>query len=163
MKASGRSRTPSAEAFIALGSNEGDRLLNLGEAKRRLALLGALTSGPLLETEAVLAPGDRTPQARYLNTVVSLRTALDTHALHAALKRIERLMGRRETTRWGPRVIDLDLLVRGDEVIATPALTVPHPRLHERAFVLGPLAALAPELVVPTVGQTVRALARRLG
>lgn len=160
MRASARSRTrsPETRAYVALGTNEGDRLLNLAEARRRLSLLGALAEGPVLETRALLPPEDPTPQPDYLNTVVALDTRLDAFALHAALKRIERLMGRRTTTRWAPRVIDLDLLLFGDARIDTPQLTVPHPRMHQRDFVLRPLAALDPHAQHPGLGKPVRAL-----
>ncbi|MFT3710429.1 MAG: 2-amino-4-hydroxy-6-hydroxymethyldihydropteridine diphosphokinase [Archangium sp.] len=165
MKASARSRTRSSadtRAFIALGTNEGNRLLNLAEAKRRLSAFGALTSGPVLETKALLPKEDQTPQSNYLNTVVALDTPLDVSSLHLVLKRIEKLMGRRVTTRWAPRIIDLDLLLFGSEIIETKELTVPHPRMHERAFVLEPLTVLAPEAVHPGFGRTVRELRRTL-
>lgn len=147
-------------AFVALGTNLGDRLLNLGEARRRLARLGAHVAGPVLESDALLPPEDPTPQPRYLNSVDQLDTHLDALALFHALKRIEREMGRVVTTRWAPRLIDLDLVLFGEESLSTPELTVPHPRMHERRFVLEPLAALAPSALHPTLHVTAAELLR---
>lgn len=149
-------------AYVALGTNLGDRLSNLAEARRRLALLGAHVPGPVLETDALLPPEDPTPQPRYLNAVDQLDTRLPALELFHALKRIERQMGRGVSTRWAPRLIDLDLLLFGALVLETPELTVPHPGLHLRRFVLEPLAALAPDAVHPRLHQTVRALLRGL-
>jgi 2-amino-4-hydroxy-6-hydroxymethyldihydropteridine diphosphokinase len=149
-------------AFVALGTNLGDRLLNLAEARRRLSLLGTRVSGPVLEVPALLPAEDPTPQPDYLNTVDQLDTTRSALELFRALKAIEREMGRVVTTRWAPRVIDLDLVLFGDEQVWTEALTVPHPRMHERRFVLQPLAALAPDARHPALGVTVGALLRRL-
>ncbi|MFO0601462.1 MAG: 2-amino-4-hydroxy-6-hydroxymethyldihydropteridine diphosphokinase [Myxococcaceae bacterium] len=164
MRASASFRTPSSpvEAFVALGTNVGDRLLNLGEARRRLARLGTLRRGPVVETAAVLPPGDRTPQPPYLNAVDGLQTWLSPEALHAALKGIERAMGRAPSTRWAPRVIDLDLVLHGSAVRDTSTLVVPHPRMHQRVFVLGPLVALAPGAMHPVLGRTARELLAEL-
>ena len=147
-----------ARCYVALGTNLGDRLLNLSEARRRLAQLGAHRPGPVLETPALLPPGDPTPQPDYLNSVDQLDTTLGPVALFHQLKRIERLMGRRVSTRWAPRIIDLDLILYGEEVLQTPELTVPHASMHQRRFVLWPLAALAPGLRHPLLGQSVREL-----
>ncbi|MGV3623713.1 MAG: 2-amino-4-hydroxy-6-hydroxymethyldihydropteridine diphosphokinase [Archangium sp.] len=149
-------------AFVALGTNLGDRLLNLSEARRHLASLGELRTGPVLQTPALLPPEDPTPQPDYLNTVDELTTSLSPRELFTQLKRIERRMGRRVTTRWAPRVIDLALVLSGDLVVDAAALTIPHPRLHQRRFVLEPLAHLAPEFEHPRLGLTVRALLNRL-
>ncbi|PZR09100.1 MAG: 2-amino-4-hydroxy-6-hydroxymethyldihydropteridine diphosphokinase [Archangium gephyra] len=146
------------QAFVALGTNLGDRLLNLNEARRHLASLGELRRGPVLETPALLPPEDPTPQPDYLNTVDELTTSLSPRALFTELKRIERHMGRRVTTRWAPRIIDLDLILFGEVTMNTEGLTIPHPRMHERRFVLEPLAHLAPELRHPLTGQSTRAL-----
>jgi 2-amino-4-hydroxy-6-hydroxymethyldihydropteridine diphosphokinase len=149
-------------SYVALGTNLGDRLLNLAEARRRLGLLGPLRAGPVLETDALLPPGDRAPQPRYLNTVVELSTSLGARALFAALKRIEREMGRVETTRWAPRVIDLDLVLHGAEVVEEPSLVVPHPGLALRRFVLEPLVVLAPGAWHPGLHATSAELLDRL-
>lgn len=145
-------------AFIALGTNLGDRLLNLSEARRQLASLGSLRRGLVIETPALLPPEDPTPQPAYLNSVDELSTTLSPRELFTNLKRIERHMGRRLTTRWAPRIIDLDLILFDDLVHTDDTLIIPHPRMHERRFVLEPLAHLAPNLRHPLNGQSVQAL-----
>ena len=140
--------------YVALGTNLGDRLLNLSEARRRISLLGAHVAGPVLETNALLPPDDSTPQPKYLNSVDQLDTSLDALALFHQLKQIERQMGRTSTKRWAPRIIDLDLVLFGDTVLQTPELIVPHPAMHLRRFVLAPLAALAPGARHPLLGRT---------
>jgi 2-amino-4-hydroxy-6-hydroxymethyldihydropteridine diphosphokinase len=148
--------------YVALGTNLGDRLLNLAEARRQLALLGPHTAGPVLETPALLPPGDPTPQPRYLNSVDRLETSLRPLALFHQLKRIERQMGRIVSTRWAPRIIDLDLVLFGDEVLQTAELTVPHPAMAQRRFVLEPLAALSPDVRHPVLFRSARELLRAL-
>lgn len=150
-------------AYVALGTNLGRRLDNLAEARRRLSALGVHRAGPVLETAAWLPPEDPTPQPPYLNSVDELDTALAPVALFTALKRIERQMGRVVTARWAPRIIDLDLVLFGELELESEALTVPHPRMHERPFVLKPLAVLAPHALHPRLRQTMRALARGSG
>jgi 2-amino-4-hydroxy-6-hydroxymethyldihydropteridine diphosphokinase len=99
-------------------------------------------------------------QPRFLNGAVAVETELSPRGLLDVLLRIERDLGRvRDGTRWGPRTIDLDLLVYGEEVVDEPGLRVPHPRLHERRFALEPLAELDPELVVPRAGRVSQLLA----
>ncbi len=147
--------------YVALGTNQGDRLLNLSEARRRLALLGEHRAGPVLETPALLPPGDPTMQPDYLNTVDQLDTALSALSLFHQLKRIERQMGRLVTTRWAPRLIDLDLILFGDQVLETPELSVPHPAMHLRRFVLEPLVLLAPDAWHPLFRCTARELLER--
>lgn len=149
------------QVFLALGTNVGDRLLNLAEATRRVSLVPGVTvvaRGPVIETPALLPPGDRTPQPDYLNTVIALETSLSPRALFEAVKRIERDMGRVATTRWAPRIIDLDLVLWGERVVKEPGLVIPHPAMHERLFVLAPLAAIAPDAVHPVLGKSMRAL-----
>ena len=108
----------------------------------------------MLETQALLPAGDRTPQPKYLNSVDQLDTALGALALFHELKRIERLMGRTLTTRWAARIIDLDLILFGDVVLQTAELIIPHPAMHLRRFVLAPLAAIAPGARHPLFGRT---------
>jgi 2-amino-4-hydroxy-6-hydroxymethyldihydropteridine diphosphokinase len=134
-------------AFIGLGSNLGEREQNLRAALERVSELGSLRSSTVRETD----PVGVTDQPKFLNAVAELHTQLPARELLDRLLAIERDLGRDRSveTRWGPRTIDLDLLVFGNEVIDEPGLTVPHPRLAERRFVLEPLYELDPELVLP--------------
>jgi len=138
-------------AYVGLGSNLGDR----DAAIRRAAeLIGAQRLSTIVETE----PWGYANQPRFLNAVAEIDTPLTARQLLVHLLDVERRLGReRVGPKWGPRTIDLDLLLFGDAVIDEPGLQVPHPRLAERAFVLEPLADLAPELEIPGFG-TVRAL-----
>ena len=142
-------------AYVGLGANLGDREATI---RRALELLGATRVSTLLETE----PWGYAHQPRFLNAVAELETVEPPRVLLDRLLEIERALGRtREGPRYGPRAIDLDLLLYGDEELAEPGLVVPHPRLQERAFVLEPLAELCPDLVVPGRGP-VKALLSRL-
>jgi 2-amino-4-hydroxy-6-hydroxymethyldihydropteridine diphosphokinase len=98
------------------------------------------------------------PQPRYLNAVLELDTSLTPAALHALLRQVELAAGRRRGPRWGPRALDLDLLLYEGLTLRTPALTVPHPAIAARRFVLAPLAELCPDLAVPGTGATVAGL-----
>jgi 2-amino-4-hydroxy-6-hydroxymethyldihydropteridine diphosphokinase len=142
--------TASVPAYIGLGANLGDARATLSAA---LTALGALPETTLSATSSTYrsAPVDSSGPD-YLNAVVRLDTRLSPLALLAELQRIEHEHGRERPYRNAPRTLDLDLLLYGDQRIDMPGLTVPHPRLHERAFVLRPLAELAPELVVPGRG-----------
>ena len=146
-------------ACIALGSNLGDRRATLAAA---LGALGSLSRTTLVSCSEMIEtePVGPVPQGPFLNAAALLRTSLSPRELLDALQEIEVMHGRqrRVELRWGPRTLDLDLLLYGDEVIDRPGLVVPHPRLHERFFVLAPLVQIAPDVVVPTVGRTVRAL-----
>jgi 2-amino-4-hydroxy-6-hydroxymethyldihydropteridine diphosphokinase len=136
-----------ARAFLALGSNLGDRLENL---RRAAALLGArdgvrlLRSSRVYETDPV-GP----PQPDYLNVVVEAQTTMPPRGLLKACLGVEDEMGRIRTERWGPRVIDVDILTYGDVEVDEPGLVVPHPRMHERAFVLAPLLELDADPPLP--------------
>lgn len=133
-------------AYVGLGANLGDRE---GTIRAAIAALpGVVGVSELRETD----PVGVVDQPRFLNGVVVLETHLPARELLELLLAVERDLGRRRRERWGPRAIDLDLLLYGDAEIDEPGLTVPHPRLHERAFVLEPLAELAPGLVVPGRG-----------
>lgn len=147
-------------AYIGLGSNRGDREQNLRQAVRMLREAPGVTVrrvAPLYRT----APVGVTDQPEFLNTVVEVTTILSPRELLACLLTIEKLLGRTRGRRWGPRVIDLDLLLYGTESINAPDLVVPHPRLAERAFVAVPLADLAPGLALPG-GISAAALAAEL-
>jgi 2-amino-4-hydroxy-6-hydroxymethyldihydropteridine diphosphokinase len=123
-------------AFVGLGSNLGDRE---GQILAAAEMLGATQLSSIRETE----PWGYPDQPMFLNAVAEVDTALGPRELLDRLLEIERELGRtRSGPRYGPRTIDLDLLLYGDEVVGEPGLTVPHPRLHERAFVLEPLAEL---------------------
>ena len=145
--------------YLGLGSNLGDRLGHLGYGFRELAKLGALEArSAILETAPEDCPGGK----MFLNACVCLQTKLEpTELLNAAL-RIERARGRRRNGRNEPRVLDIDLLFVEGRVIREPSLTVPHPRLHTRRFVLEPLAGIAPRVVHPVLGMTVEGLAAGL-
>ena len=139
-------------AFVGLGSNLGDRESTLRAAVGRLRGLQGT------EVRAVSRFRDTEPvgyvdQPHFLNTVAHLETALGPRDLLDRLLAVERGLGRVRTgERWGPRTLDLDLLLFGHQTIEQPGLTVPHPRLHERAFVLEPLVELDPALDVPGLG-----------
>jgi 2-amino-4-hydroxy-6-hydroxymethyldihydropteridine diphosphokinase len=144
-----------ATAYIALGSNLGDRMGTLRAAVQRLETLGCITGvSSLYETE----PVGYLEQPAFLNAVVALETALAPVDLLRALLGIERDLGRTRSFPDAPRTLDLDLLLVDDVTLETTELTLPHPRLHERTFVLVPLAELTPELVHPVSGQTMRQL-----
>ncbi len=133
-------------AFLGLGSNQGDRLGHLDRAVTLLEGGGDLASvSPVYETEPVGGP----EQGPYLNAVVELMTEDPPRALLERCRALEADAGRVRTVRFGPRTLDADVLLVGDEVVNEPDLTLPHPRLFERRFVLAPLHDLAPELVPP--------------
>ncbi|MCC6332752.1 MAG: 2-amino-4-hydroxy-6-hydroxymethyldihydropteridine diphosphokinase [Myxococcales bacterium] len=150
-----------ARVHLALGSNLGDRQAALDEAVRRLGALAdtrALGRSSIHETPALLPPEDFTPQPDYLNAVLLVETALSPRALFLAVKDLERAMGRVTTTRWAPRVIDVDVVLWGEVVVKEGDLVIPHPRMHERRFVLEPLAELSPDARHPIFGRTVTEL-----
>jgi 2-amino-4-hydroxy-6-hydroxymethyldihydropteridine diphosphokinase len=148
-------------AWVGIGANLGDARANVLDAIGRLSRLpGAklLQTSSLYRTAPIDSSGDD-----YVNAVASLDTNLDAHALLQALFAIEQAHGRERPYRNAPRTLDLDLLLYGDEIIDdAPTLIVPHPRMHERAFVLAPLAEVAPDLVIPGRG-AVRALLANVG
>jgi 2-amino-4-hydroxy-6-hydroxymethyldihydropteridine diphosphokinase len=146
-------------AFLALGSNLGDRLANLQRAAGLLALMKGIRlvkSSRVYETEPVGGP----PQPDYLNAVIEAATTLSPRELLEACLAVEREMGRERRERWGPRVIDVDVLTYGDEQVKEAGLQIPHPRMAERGFVLAPLLELDADPPLPG-GLSVRSL--RLG
>ncbi len=150
------------DAFIGLGSNVGDRAAQFESALDMLrahARIEVLAVSAFLETE----PWGPVKQARYLNAAAHLRTTLSARQLLASLLAIECAHGRErpDHQRWGPRSLDLDLLLFGALSNEWADLVVPHPRMHERLFVLEPLAAIAPDAVHPVLGVTIDALLRQ--
>jgi 2-amino-4-hydroxy-6-hydroxymethyldihydropteridine diphosphokinase len=148
-------------AYIALGSNLGDRRATLDAALNSLHAANGVVVKSVsryLETEPLGPPN----QPMYLNAAACLRTTLAPRHLLETCLGVERLLGRDRTssTRWGPRRIDIDLLLFADMVIDEPGLKVPHPHLHQRDFVLIPLAEIAPKTLHPGLGVTIESLCR---
>ena len=144
-----------ARAYLGLGSNIGDREGHLRFALSGLSRVGTvLARAPLIETDPVDCPTG----GPFLNTCVCLESALEPSKLLSESMRIEQQRGRNRTTRNEPRVLDIDLLLYGDIVLCHNGLVIPHPRMHERQFVLEPLAEIAPNLVHPSLQINVRAL-----
>ncbi len=142
--------------YLALGSNMGNRAANLKEAIASLA--------PQMEVKARSAVYETDPwgfkeQEKFLNQVVRVETYLKPEQLIKHLKRLEVALGRKESFQNGPRLIDIDILFYDDLVLYSPALTIPHPHLHERAFVLVPLMDIASDLVHPVKKKSIRELA----
>ena len=149
-------------AYIALGSNLGRREQNIAAAIAKLRQtreLEVVRTSSLLENPAVGGPED---SPAFLNAVTEVRTTLSAPALLHRLLEIEQDLGRNRREKWEPRVIDLDLLLYGDHILSSQELIVPHPLMHERRFVLQPLAELVPDLVHPTLQMSVAGLLQNL-
>jgi 2-amino-4-hydroxy-6-hydroxymethyldihydropteridine diphosphokinase len=141
--------------YIGIGSNMGDRPAFCREAVRlisRFPTTSILAVSSLYET----APLERTGQDWFINCVAAVETLLSARELLRACQEVEQFLGRKRTVRFGPRTIDLDLLVYGDQIIKGPDLTIPHPRVHLRRFVLEPLNEIAPTLEHPVLRKTIR-------
>jgi 2-amino-4-hydroxy-6-hydroxymethyldihydropteridine diphosphokinase len=147
------------DVYIAMGSNLGDRSANIQGGIESIGLLDStsvIACASIIETEPV-GPGE---QGRYLNTVVEIRTSLEPRALLQELLAIEARHGRERSAeiRWGARTLDLDIVLFGDRVVNEPGLSIPHPSMHLRSFVLEPLCELAADLHLPLYQKTPRAL-----
>lgn len=151
------SRMP-IKAYVAFGANLGDRTRNIDQALAHLRAdphIHVIKVSSLLENMAVGGPAN---SPAFLNAVTEIETSLQPLELLNHLLEIERALGRVRGEKWSPRTIDLDLLLYGDQVIDLPNLKVPHPRMHERDFVLRPLAEIAPTIIHPTSGKSIEAL-----
>lgn len=143
--------------LLSLGSNLGNRKININNAVRLLRAEGALKNiklSGLYETE----PVGYTDQPWFLNAAASGLTSLSMHELIRLCKEIEFKVGRKTRERWHEREIDIDILLYGDEILSDEEITIPHPRMHERRFVLEPAAEIAPELMHPNLNKTVEQL-----
>ncbi|QWR78001.1 2-amino-4-hydroxy-6-hydroxymethyldihydropteridine diphosphokinase [Candidatus Magnetomonas plexicatena] len=148
------------QSFISIGSNMGDRAANCSKA------LELLNSGDVA-VKAVSSMYETKPwgiasQPDFINICVEIETTQQPAELLTTLKEIEKTMGRKDSARWGPRIIDLDIVFYGQEIIKTESLQIPHPHMHEREFVLKPLSELAPRMLHPILNKTVEELLRQL-
>jgi 2-amino-4-hydroxy-6-hydroxymethyldihydropteridine diphosphokinase len=145
--------------YLSLGSNLGDRASNLNLAIERLGGLGeVLAVSSFYETE----PVEFTAQPWFLNSAIELHTEKTAEGLMTGILEVERQMGRQRIEKKGPRTIDIDILLFGDSIVETKDLTIPHPAMHERRFVLEPLAEIAPEVRHPGLKRTIRELREAL-
>ena len=147
-------RADMERVFLGLGSNIGDRAGNIRRACRLIDEIEGIRlvrTSSMIETE----PVGYEDQPDFINAAAEIETTLSPRELLTAVKDIERRMGRAETFRFGPRIIDIDILLVGGRIVDEPGLSIPHPRMHERAFVLGPLAEIAPEAVHPVLKRRV--------
>ena len=145
----------SVTAYIALGANLGDRAANITAALEKLRQtpdIDLTKASTFIENPAVGGPPDSPP---FLNAAAEIITSLSARAILDRLLAIEKEIGRVRREKWGPRPIDLDLLLYGDQIIDEPGLTVPHPLMHQRRFVLEPLAEIAPDLLHPVLKRTI--------
>ncbi|KUO54575.1 MAG: 2-amino-4-hydroxy-6-hydroxymethyldihydropteridine pyrophosphokinase [Alphaproteobacteria bacterium BRH_c36] len=135
------------DAVVALGSNIGDKVANVERAVELLTGEGeiALTARSRIYKTP---PWGNTDQDWFVNACIGVRTGLDPHALLTRCLSVEEMMGRRRAEKWGPRIIDLDVLVYGDVELADEVLTLPHPHITKRAFVLAPMADIVPDLML---------------
>ena len=141
--------------YLSLGSNVGDRAAQLQEALARLSVAGRVVAvSSFYETE----PVEFIQQPWFLNCAVALETLKTQQQLMAAILTTEEELGRKRTQKKGPRTIDIDILLFGDTIVKSKELTIPHPAMHQRRFVLEPLAEIAPEVIHPVLKRTIREL-----
>lgn len=148
-------------AYIGFGSNIGDRLAYIQQAIHFLSQtkdIAIQQVSSIYETE----PVGYEEQDKFLNGVIEGQTDLSPHTLLNTLKDVETCVGRKHRTRWGPREIDMDVLIYGELCLQTPELTIPHPEMHHRGFVLVPLAEIAPDLLHPVLNETMQNLLNQL-
>jgi 2-amino-4-hydroxy-6-hydroxymethyldihydropteridine diphosphokinase len=148
--------------FLGLGSNIGDRVKALKEAERLISEIDGVlvvSSASLYETE----PVGIVDQPSFINSALKIKTTLRPTELLGGLKEIERKLGRVDTIRWGPRIIDIDILLFDNIVVNKKGLTIPHPEMAKRAFVLVPLSEIAPNVIHPVLKKSVRELVDDLG
>ena len=148
-----------AEVYLGLGSNLGDRASNIA---RGLQMLEDSSSRVAASSLYETSPQGYADQPPFLNAACRIRTTLEPFELLAELNRIEAALGRRRSFPNAPRELDIDILLWGETVLDTPTLTVPHPRMAERAFVLVPLAEIAPGLTHPVLADTIEEMLQRL-
>lgn len=141
--------------FLGLGTNMGDRQAKLTEARLAIESFACIEASSSIYETAAWGFESQDP---FLNQVIQIETTLSAIDLLKRVKQVEKELGRVESFRWGPRLIDIDILFYGHQVINLASLAIPHKHLHERAFVLVPMAEIAPEFVHPLLNQTVLAL-----
>jgi 2-amino-4-hydroxy-6-hydroxymethyldihydropteridine diphosphokinase len=150
-------------AYLSLGSNLGDRELNLLRAVSEIGRIAGLKITALSRFYET-APVGPVPQDPFLNAAMRVETSLSPEQLLRVLQKLEtETFKRRRQVVWGPRTMDIDILFFGDRTVADEGLNIPHPRLHQRRFVLAPLAEIAPELLHPVLRQTITELLAALG
>jgi 2-amino-4-hydroxy-6-hydroxymethyldihydropteridine diphosphokinase len=149
-------------AYIALGANIGERAINIQKAVDAINHTNGVTVGSVSRSFENSAVGGPEGSPDFLNAVVEVETSLEPGALLLRLLDIERSLGRERREKWGPRIIDLDLILYGDQIIDTPELKIPHPLMHQRRFVLEPLVEIAPGVRHPILNKTARQLLAEL-
>ena len=144
------------KSYLLIGGNEGDRIESITHAREDIVSAGIriLHSSSLYET----APWGKTDQDDFINQALSVETTLAAQPLMTVLLNIEERMGRRRMGRWGPRIIDIDILFFGDELYDRPGLTIPHPEIQNRRFALVPMEEIAPHFIHPVLRRSIRQL-----